>query len=339
MISKIKVDGIILVLSCNKYLNTRLKRFKLPKDAYGNWKVIYVIGNLFLDADYKIDGNLMTIKCEDSYIHLLKKLVVALKHIYNLYDIKDGVLRCGDDLIFNEKLLQLFLNSIKSDFIGTSPTGKSLFNKNITANMLKATRYDNFMLHYYASHPEDFVNPLHNLKGVDIGKYIKRPNIEVGPAGIIYYISNKSCQILMGHMENIKYNIFHFDTFSQSYPYTIEDCAVPYILYCNKITFIHLDNMYLNYPSNNAIVYHTNGNSSKPISKSISTPIPTPQPKIDWWTKPSNNLAQHFPKVHWWTKPSNNLAQPFPKVDWWTKKTTELTPTIDLAQPFSKVET
>jgi hypothetical protein len=173
------------------------------------------------------------------------------------------------------------------------------------------------MLQYYASHPEDFVNPLHNLKGVDIGKYIKRPNIEVGPAGIIYYISNKSCKILIGHMENIKYNIFHFDTFSQSYPYTIEDCAVPYILYCNNITFIHLDNMYLNYPSNNAIVYHTNGNSSNLIPRPIPKPIPKPL------LEPS--------------KKSNNLAQPFPKADWWTKKPNNLAPTIDLAQPFSKV--
>ena len=34
----INVDGIILVLSCQKYLNTRLKEFKLPcEDCLPNW--------------------------------------------------------------------------------------------------------------------------------------------------------------------------------------------------------------------------------------------------------------------------------------------------------------
>ena len=34
----IKVDGIILVLSCQKHLHTRLEKYKLPKDNYENWK-------------------------------------------------------------------------------------------------------------------------------------------------------------------------------------------------------------------------------------------------------------------------------------------------------------
>lgn len=255
---KVKVDGIILVLSCTKYINTRLQQFKLPNDNYGNWKVIYVIGDLFLDSDYKMNGNLMTVKCEDSYIHLLKKLVLALKHIYNLYDIKEGVLRCGDDLIFNEQLLQSFLQSNKFDFMGKSPSRRGLLKQNITTNILKTTIHDNFMVNYYSTHQEDFNNPQHNLKGVDIRKYTKRPRIDIGPAGMIYYISNKSCRILINHLENIKYNIFYFDKTSQSYPYTIEDCAVSYILYSYKISFIHVNNMYSNNPSNNAIVYHTN---------------------------------------------------------------------------------
>ena len=38
-------------------------------------------------------------------------------------------------------------------------------------------------------------------------------------------------------MENIDYNIFHLDTFTNSYPYTIEDVGVSYIMYFNKIKF------------------------------------------------------------------------------------------------------
>lgn len=272
----IEVDGIILVLSCHKHLNTRLKHFRLPKDDYGNWKVIYVIGDLFLDSDYKLDGNFMTIKCEDSYIHLLKKLVMTLKYLYEIYDIKEGVLRCGDDLIFNEELLQSFLTSPKKrqyikncdnytediDFLGRSPSGKSLLSHEISDADIKSTTNDKFMVNYYIDHPEDFDNPLHNLKGVDISKYTKRPHIPVGPCGIMYYISNKSCKILINHLNNIKYDIFHYDKYTDSYPYTIEDCAVSYILYYNKISFIHWLNMYHDYPyyNNDVLAIHTNMN-------------------------------------------------------------------------------
>lgn len=254
-----KVNGIILVLSCQKHINTRLKQCKLSQDTYGGWKVIYVIGDLFLDSNYVIKDNIMTIKCEDSYIHLLKKLVLALKYVYELYDIQEGVLRCGDDLIFNEKLLQLYLNLPKRDFMGKSPSKKSLLNRDITPELLKKTREDKMMVEYYATHPEDFNNPHHNLKGVNINNYTKRPEIEIGPSGIIYYISNRCCKLIISHMESIHYNIFHFDDFSQSYPYTIEDCAISYILYFHHISFYHNDYMYtINPNSTTSICLHTN---------------------------------------------------------------------------------
>ena len=256
---KERVDGIILVLSCQKHLNTRLTQCKLPKDKYGEWKVLYVIADLLLDSEYKVEGNMITIKCEDSYIHLLKKLVLALKCVYNIYDIKEGILRSGDDLIFNENILNSFLSlQNKPDFFGKSPLQKSLLEKDITPMLLKKTRYDDFMLKYYLSHKEDFNNPQHNLKDIDIAKYTKRPEISIGPAGVLFYISNKCCKILIEHLEKINYNIFHLDEFTQSYPYTIEDCAVSFILYMNKIQFIHNEYIYSNYPVNNVIAYHTN---------------------------------------------------------------------------------
>lgn len=246
----IYVNGIILILSCNKHKNTRLKKFKLDKDEYENWKVIYVIGDLFLDSSYKLDGNILTIKCEDSYIHLLKKLVLSLKYLYEIFNIKEGILRCGDDLIFNQHLLQNFLKSPKNinnediDFIGKSTRCKDLLSKDISDDNIKLSKFDNFMVEYYNSHPEDFENPQHNLKNVDITKYIKRPHLYNYIKGVIYYISNKACKILINHLDNIKYNIFHYDEYSNSYPYTIEDCAVSFILYNNKIGFIHNDKMY-----------------------------------------------------------------------------------------------
>jgi hypothetical protein len=280
----IPVKGIILVLSCQKHLNTRVKNFKLPRDEYAGWKVIYVIGDLFLEGDYKVEANLLTIKCEDSYIHLLKKLVLSLKYLYETYDIKEGVLRAGDDLIFNEELLQSFVmlpkvanvasanvasasasdTSVPVDFLGKSPSGRSLLAHEITDAYIKTTINDTFMTDYYVSHPEDFDNPLHNLKGVEIAKYMKRPHIPVGPCGILFYLSNKSCKILIEHLDSIGYNIFHYDEGTGSYPYTIEDCAVAFILYSNKISFIHTLSMYDEYYNNpekvGVIAIHTNLN-------------------------------------------------------------------------------
>jgi hypothetical protein len=267
----IPVKGIILILSCQKHLNTRVKNFKLSQDEYAGWKVVYVIGDLFLEDDYKVEGNLMTIKCEDSYIHLLKKLVLSLKYLYEIYDIKEGVLRGGDDLMFNEELLQAFVMlpkvasaSVPVDFLGKSPSGRSLLAHEISDADIKATINDTFMVDYYKSHPEDFDNPYHNLKGVDIAKYMKRPHIPVGPCGIMFYLSNKSCKILIEHLESIGYDIFHYDEGTDSYPYTIEDCAVSFILYSNKISFIHTLSMYDEYYNNpekvGVLAIHTNLN-------------------------------------------------------------------------------
>jgi hypothetical protein len=235
--SKKSVEGIILILSCQKHKNTRLKEFKLNKNEYVGWQVIYVLGDLFIENDYIFKDNIMTIKCEDSYIHLLKKLVLSIKYIYSVFDIKQGILRSGDDLLYNEKLLIDLLNLKKPDFYGRSGANCSLINPNLEE--LKITTNDYFMVNYYSSHLEDFCNPLHNLKNIDILKYIKRPRIPIGIVGTLYYISNKCCSILIEHMENINYDIFYFDDFTQSYPYTIEDCAVSFILYYNKIDLIH----------------------------------------------------------------------------------------------------
>ena len=83
--TKKNVDGIILVLSCQKHKNTRLKEFSLSKTSYNNWQVIYVIGDLFLKQNYVLDGNFLYLRCEDSYLHLLKKLVLAMKAVKELF--------------------------------------------------------------------------------------------------------------------------------------------------------------------------------------------------------------------------------------------------------------
>jgi len=110
------------------------------------------------------------------------------------------------------------------------------------------------MVNYYEHNKDDFENPLHNLKNVNIRKYVKRPDI-IGPSGVIYYLSINACNILTKHMEKIQYNIFSFDDFSNSYPYTIEDVGVSFIMQLNDIQYIN--NIYL-FDNKNALAKHTN---------------------------------------------------------------------------------
>lgn len=248
-----EVEGIILVLSCQKHLTTRLKKFKMSQDEYLNWKVIYVIGDFFMEKEYEIrDNNFLYIKCEDSYIHLLKKLALSIKYLNKIYIIKQGILRCGDDLVFNESNLKSFLASKKYDFYGKANCAQNYISDNI--DVLKKTRFDTFMWDYYKNHPEDFNNPQHNLKGIDIRKYLVRPDVW-GPAGVIYYMSNRACHILVKHMEEISFNIWHLDEFTNSYPYIIEDCGVTYIMYYNMIDFINNPNFF---DTPMSIAKHTN---------------------------------------------------------------------------------
>jgi hypothetical protein len=116
-------------------------------------------------------------------------------------------------------------------------------------------------VYYYKDHPEDFDNPLHNLKDIDISKYTMHPSIPVFIHGPVLYLSNKSCKILINHMNNVNYDILHYDEKTKSYPYTTEDLAIAYILYNNCIDFIHCNNLYCNTDrafNHNSMAIHTN---------------------------------------------------------------------------------
>lgn len=223
---KLYVNGIIMIISCQRHKNTRLQKFKLPEKNYNNWKVIYVIGDLFLSKNYELIDDILYIKCEDSYLHLLKKVIVAIKYLNELFIIKEGILRCGDDLIFNYDSLNKFLTNNKNDYMGE---GVLSCNK-IIIN-------DNWMYHYYVNHLSDFKDKNHGISHLstnDLLHYNKRCQYPY-LIGTIFYLSNKSCKVLINHMEQINYNIFHYETNVNAYQYTIEDCAIGYILNINNI--------------------------------------------------------------------------------------------------------
>jgi len=178
--------------------------------------------------------------------------------LYEIFNISEGILRCGDDLVINEKNLLKFLNkkTKKYDYYGQNQNCKNyICSEHMKTDLLKL-KNDPFMIRYYMTHADELLDPLNNLKHVDVSLYSLRPDI-YGACGAIYYISSKACKVLVRHMENINYNVLEYDTFTKSYPYTVEDCAVSFILYLNNINFINR-HLFFDAPLHDTIAIHTN---------------------------------------------------------------------------------
>jgi hypothetical protein len=229
------IKGAILIYSCHKHKDTRLKEFKLPQDEYDGWKIFYILGNPQINKDF-ILGNTILLKCEDSYIHVAKKVVLGIKFVYENYEVEEGVLRCGDDLVFNETSLKIFLRmDNKQDYMGVIANNSPIM----------VAEQNNFMPSYYLSHQEDFSNPLHGIPYSmnEIMQFNKVPKLKYA-GGVVVYLSNKSCRTLIAHFESIGWNIFVSDE-TYGYPYIIEDIAVGYVLHINNI-FLNEYPFYIN---------------------------------------------------------------------------------------------
>lgn len=239
-----KLKGVILILSCDKYINTRVKENFFDRnvnDWYNDWKFITLKGNLNIENDYEYDKEsyILTVKSEDSYLHLIKKRILGIKYVKTLFDLEEGILCCGDDVMFNKNPLTEYLNSNNKNHYEGKNQSKPWNYDAVDRNLLKITVNDLWMYNYYKLHPEQMIDfTLEYLKSI-----CKRPSVW-GAAGPCFYLSNKSCCILVKHMENINYNIFHKDEFTQSYPYCIEDSGISFILYYYNIAFINNNNFY-----------------------------------------------------------------------------------------------
>jgi len=222
------IPGAIIIYSCNKHKETRLKKFILKDKTYKYWKVFIIIGNPLITSDYEINDNVITLKCEDSYIHLTKKVILAFKVIFSLYKVKEGILRCGDDLYFNKNNLEKFLIvPNKKDYIGV-----------IWKHEKKMRKIeDNFMINYFNSHPEELLNKLNGINYTleEMQKFNQIPLVNY-THGVVVYLSKKSCDILINHMEKINWNVFTEDS-KYGYPYIIEDVGIGFILNLNSIYF------------------------------------------------------------------------------------------------------
>jgi GNAT superfamily N-acetyltransferase len=219
----LSVPGIILVTSCHKHIDTRLKELVLPDNVEG-WPRITVIGDPNLASEYtwRKDG-ILVIRCEDSYFHLLKKIYTALEIITSIYNIEQGALICGDDCVFNLNKMKDFLNiSSKTDYIGR-----------VTPSEGPTKMYNTFMSGYFLEHPEECSNPINGIQGVDISRCSILPSAP-RIAGTIRYVSLKSIKIVIDFMKSIHWNCFYWDE-TYGFMTLCEDLGVGAIMHKNGI--------------------------------------------------------------------------------------------------------
>jgi hypothetical protein len=220
------MSGAILIYSCQKYKDSRLKDLARLRDDYSGWKVFFIVGDPTIVPEYSLDGNVLTLRCEDSYLHLLKKTILGFKAALELVPNLTGVLKCGDDIVFDEpELLRFLQQETKHDYMGIQgspfvvPSGK---------------HYDSWIVDYYKKHPEDFENPFHKLPSMDVVKTLfEVPTIQAA-SGPLTYFSRQSCELLVGHMIDIEWDIL---TYSHrfGYIYIIEEPGISFILYQHGI--------------------------------------------------------------------------------------------------------
>ena len=252
--SKERIKGAILIFSCHRHMNTRLKEFGLKKDDYGGWKVFTFIGDPRIAEPYQRKGNMFLLKCEDSYIHILKKVALGMKVILECYDIEEGMLRCGDDLAFDEDKMIRFLNSPnKGDYMG----------RVIRPSKPGLKHTDNFMTSYFYTHPQDLLNPLNGIT-MSLQEMMKFNEIPLVPfaSGVVVYFSKKACEIVIAEMDKVSWNIYFYNKVF-GYPYVIEDVGIGFCMNKHKINPVHVF-FYSDYPQdvNNdnptVFAYHTN---------------------------------------------------------------------------------
>lgn len=253
--SKPTIPGAILIFSCHKHMNTRMQQFGLDKPQYADWPVLYFIANPFLDSPAKLYHNLVILRCEDSYIHVGKKVALGIKFVYDNFNVQEGVLRCGDDLLFNEEQLLKFIQTPnKEDYIGYNP----IVNPDLPVTVQLVN--DTFMLDYYQNHKSELTDPMHGIhKTIEqIEAMSVRPNC-MAAGGVVFYLSNKAANAVLAMFSQINYDVFTMYE-GGCYPFIIEDCAVAFTMFLNRIPLTN-KRLYTNSPelvTEDTIAVHTN---------------------------------------------------------------------------------
>ena len=244
MSERLTVPGVILIMSCQPLFRRRFEKHNPGLRVIEGWPIVYCVANPQLDCPFLLQksksqsvGDLLIIKSEDGYIHLLKKLSLACSALGKLYDIQNGILKLGDDIFINTELVSPFLRDIPSnDFIGHNYASAS-FDPKGRPFVSPYLDDDSSMLVYYSSRPSEVVHPERGLGGRTLSRMTKRHRVPAVGVGTAIYLSNRATEVLRKEMESVGYDIFAVDEKTGAYDYLIEDVGLAFIMFKHGLAF------------------------------------------------------------------------------------------------------
>ena len=244
MSERLTVPGVILIMSCQPLFRRRFEKHNPGIRAIEGWPIVYCVADPRLDRPFILQkssshtvGDLLIVRSEDGYIHLLKKLSLACSALGEIYTIQNGILKLGDDIFINMRLVPPFLRDIpKKDFIGHN-YGSASFDPNGKPFVSPYVDDDTSMLAYYASRPAEVVHPDRGLGGRDISTMTRRHRVPACGVGTAIYLSNHATDVLRKELESINYDIFAMDEKTGAYDYIIEDVGLAFILFKHGLSF------------------------------------------------------------------------------------------------------
>lgn len=267
-----QTEGVILVITCARYLKSRVvdNPYRLKGDTIEGWKIIYVLGDPSMNEDYLLkynknaDINMLFIKCEDDYIHLFKKIAISQEAIHKIYNIKKGVIKCDDDILFNKKLLRQYITSpLNIDF--SAKRYDNEWFKEPGPEHCCGSKFDNSILEYFHKNQEHLKLLQSKIPNYDPKTYTRFPTVPegYGGAGGVYFLSTKASKTIVDYFKKCDRDSFHKDPVSNSYPFIAEDVGTSFILCKSKIKFVPNEHLFshiswrVNKDPYNAIGFHT----------------------------------------------------------------------------------
>ena len=253
-----EIDGVIIIITCQGYFHNRIlgNTFRINSHKFNGWPIVYVLGDRELKQEYAIappdmthsfNSYILTVKCEDYYAQIFKKIVMAQEAVYKIFNIKYGILKCDDDITFNKPKLKSFLNNLPScDWISRRYADMEDISGNFEHKCID-NKVDYTIMSYYSRHSDEYLKICKEKPDFKAEDYIISPVIpkELCGAGGVYYLSNKASKIIVDYFKNCNYDLYYFDEDSQSYPFVCrEDVGTAFILGNNGIPMMSNKNMF-----------------------------------------------------------------------------------------------